>query len=73
MIWPNPFSNLLNVGMYNQQIDCITIYDMRGRLIHETNGLNTLYTIDTSQWERGVYVVCISTERGQFEMKIIKR
>ncbi len=70
MIYPNPTSTELSIELEGNFK--VTIIDSRGRIISKTNGSDIL-TINTSEFESGVYMITISNESATSTHKIVKR
>jgi len=67
-IYPNPSSSLIILESKEPMIR-IQISDSRGRVMITT----TESSIDISQWETGIYLAEILTERGKHTKRIIKQ
>jgi PKD repeat protein len=70
-LYPNPTGTYLNISS-QYPIKKITVGNIQGRLISELNGEGKEQTIQTSAWEKGVYLVKIQMETGSFIYKVIK-
>lgn len=72
-IYPNPFENELHISS-GIKIESVVITDLSGRRISsyydpETSG----FTIHTSSWAKGTYLITINTESGTFTSKAVKK
>lgn len=68
-IWPNPAKEIINVDLLNNTlISSIKIYDLQGKLIHESKDK----TISIGTFSSGLYVIKVTTEEGEFTKKFIK-
>jgi hypothetical protein len=64
-MYPNPAENNVNFSMENDTISSIKIYDVRGSVVSEKNGLRTSTTmLSTSQLRAGVYMVSVTAQSG---------
>lgn len=75
-IYPNPAKEVLHVSnpeLFN--LNTITIYDLAGRKIKEINlkNMNTVEDIDITSLSPSVYIVKISSEKGEMTKQLIKR
>jgi hypothetical protein len=77
-IFPNPFTNELNVGFVNQQSEIITVnvFDLSGRLIttqneFATEGINQI-TINSDDLSSGSYLVSFTNSVGTTTKKVMK-
>lgn len=77
-IFPNPFSNELNIGFVNQQSEIITVnvFDLSGRLILTQNefaseGINQI-TINSNDLTSGSYIVSFANSHGTTSKKVMK-
>lgn len=68
-LWPNPVKEILNINSLNEDIiSAITIYDIQGKLIIESSN----NSINVDSLSNGVYIVKISTNKGEYTKKFIK-
>ncbi|MDR2056698.1 MAG: PKD domain-containing protein [Dysgonamonadaceae bacterium] len=71
-LYPNPIDNYLNI-LSQYPVKKVIVQDTQGRSIQIINDLNKEETISTSNWEKGIYIVKILTEKGNCNYKIIKK
>ena len=74
-MYPNPVANELNiVAKTNNTINAISIVDMNGRTVKNTNdaGMNNT-SVNVSDLNSGVYFVTIETNEGTGTSKFIKK
>ena len=63
-IFPNPASGVLNIQS-DEYITSIAMTDETGRIVAQTNNLNTLsYQLSTSGLSAGIYIVRINDSEG---------
>ena len=69
VIYPNPAQNVLHLQSNNfTTIKAVKIYDLQGKVVlQDTND-----TINVSNLSKGLYIVKISTEEGEFTKKFMK-
>ncbi len=72
-IFPSPASNLLHVKTDAVAIRRITILDVNGRMVWNTSPNNPMSIIDVSNLKPGVYLISVSTEKGQETRRFIKQ
>ena len=69
VIYPNPAQNVLHLQSNNfTSIKAVKIYDLQGKVVLE----DTNDTINVSNLSKGLYIVKISTEEGEFTKKFMK-
>lgn len=69
VVYPNPVSNQL---ILNSPIStALTIYDLMGNQIHRVSALKNQHTVNTSQWNAGLYLLKLDANPGQV-YKIVK-
>ena len=71
-IYPNPTSGVFTINNRGITIDQLSISDVSGKLIIEKHDMQQNETIDISNFENGIYLICIQTENGCLTKKIIK-
>ena len=74
IVQPNPATNKLNIEWLSNGKDAsYAIYDIQGKAILEQKAIPGLgnYTIDVSDWDRGVYYVKVTTSSIFQTLKII--
>src|SRR5690606_12913954 len=64
LLYPNPASDHLNVKLNNSQINQISIVDMTGRVVFQTNGIfgATEVSIPVDQLSGGIYILHVTSE-----------
>ena len=68
-VFPNPFTDELNVGLENTGIkQLVTVYDVYAKTIYRQT-VTGLQTINTSAWPVGIYFV----QQGNQKYKVVKR
>lgn len=69
--YPNPVSNVLNLAS-QEVIKNVTIVDMLGKMIYQSDYNYSEINIDTSGWQQAIYLVKITTESQTKVVKISK-
>ena len=72
-IYPNPTSHLWNISTNNEQITLIEVFEITGRKVYSKKSLSPNIQIDSSNFNAGVYILKLNTERGFTSRKIIKK
>ncbi len=75
VLYPNPTSNVVNlVNRTNISLEKMTIYDMTGKLVIQTNlrAMQGEKAVDVSSLAVGVYVVQINGEKSSVVIRLIK-
>ena len=71
-IFPNPTSGKINFEFANNNIQQITISDLTGKTIIKKTEIQQNKAIDLSQFESGIYIISIQTDKDVFTTKIVK-
>jgi len=72
-IFPNPTKDILNIELQeNIEIKSISIYSIDGKLVEKNRYSFKLNRLDVNCLEVSSYVLCIETNRGNFNQIIIK-
>ncbi|MNY13699.1 Beta-agarase D precursor [compost metagenome] len=64
-IYPNPTSERLYIATASKLIR-FNIYDMSGRELLRNDFLNENYSIDVSRFRKGIYILELTNDEGQF-------
>lgn len=70
IIYPNPVQNVFSLST-DSEIESITITNSTGRVMKEIRG--NVQKVDISNFESGVYLVLIKTNKGLLQQKVIKK
>lgn len=70
VIYPNPVQNVFSLST-DSEIESITITNSTGRVMKEIRG--NVQKVDISNFESGVYLVLIKTNKGLLQQKVIKK
>lgn len=62
-IFPNPASGKISINSYSK-IEQVVIYDFSGRNVYETNEEYYSGNLNISEFEPGLYIIKIETEKG---------
>ncbi|MBO7490185.1 MAG: choice-of-anchor J domain-containing protein [Bacteroidales bacterium] len=66
-VYPNPTTGIVTVD--GEGIKNVEVMDMSGRMVMNTNNR----TVDMTNLSNGIYMMRISTEKGTFTQKIVKK
>lgn len=73
-VYPNPVSNLLTIETKQSEIlNRIIITDLSGRIILDKSCIDTKEVLSVSDLKNGLYLLKISTDKGSYGIKLIKR
>ncbi len=72
-VYPNPTSDVLTINFADKQIQRIIILDLNGKIIIDKTEVKNIETIDLSNFNYGVYLLNIQTDKGIISTKIIKQ
>ena len=63
MISPNPTSNSFTISLEGEpfQKALVTIFSSKGKLIFEREMKEELFTINTKNWAKGIYIIVFSS------------
>lgn len=66
IVYPNPASEKINLGLKSGNIQKIRVFDLHGKQVYfeTTNHKNAIASIDTKNWKEGMYFVQIEDEFG---------
>ncbi len=70
-VYPNPFANEINVVL-SEKMDALKITNALGQNIFSATQLSDNQTINTENWESGVYFMTVEKDNKQFTTKIVK-
>lgn len=70
-LYPNPVTNTLYLSSSDQKIKNVAIYSFTGALVKNIS--NDSDSIDVSNISNGSYLVKVTTDKGSFTQKIIKK
>lgn len=71
-IYPNPSKDVLNIKLaLNNKSLKIEVFDILGKLVYHTNSTNNK-SINTSNWNSGLYFVKISSGNSEITKRFVK-
>jgi hypothetical protein len=73
-IFPSPFSSMINVEKDDdpESISVLKIFDLTGKLVHQTELVDRMTTLDLSFLESGVYLAEIGALKSRTVIKLVK-
>lgn len=72
-IYPNPFGDLINLSVQQDEIIQISLFDINGKTILSKTG-ESINTLNTSQLIQGLYFLKVETKKGKILIeKIVKQ
>ena len=66
-VYPNPSKGIFNVQLKERELESISVYDLTGRMVLQTQELNLNLSGETS----GVYLLKIATNKGVTTQRIV--
>ena len=72
-IYPNPFSDVINITTNNESYNRLIITDITGKTIIEKTVISGSEHIDMSPYSSGVYLISIFKDNEVYTSRIIKR
>ena len=76
LIYPNPADNNINIdlGSSYKNNTKLNMYDIQGKLVYHLDNLKgELVQIDLSNFERGIYILNIVSDKDSKNYKIVKQ
>ena len=75
--YPNPMNDELNVmvGLSNGESYQLEVTNLQGKLVHQENHTydNGIHKLNTSEWNSGMYIVEVVSDRGSEHIKVMKK
>ena len=80
LIYPNPASSEFHLSAYNEReapegesisINHITIETLQGQVVYDINGDGEEFTINTSQYDNGIYLAHVNTDAGELVKRVV--
>jgi hypothetical protein len=73
-LYPNPANDYVTLTLHGQvNANSLEIYDVQGRLLHSDKLTAQSTVLDVQQYQRGMYIIRVSTEKGQHELRFVKQ
>jgi polyhydroxybutyrate depolymerase len=72
-IYPNPTDNQLTIETDGQTIYQAQIIDLQGKVIQKRSIIESNITLDVADLPTGIYVLRISSDKGQINKKFVKQ
>jgi hypothetical protein len=69
-VYPNPANDFLQLSQISE-FDYIQISNISGQLVYNSNAASNYHKIDCSEWQKGVYIVKLSSSEKTSTKKII--
>jgi polyhydroxybutyrate depolymerase len=71
-IYPNPTSNQVTIETDEQAEYQVQIIDLQGKMMLKSNIIGSQKTLDVADLPNGIYVIRVSSEKGQINQKFVK-
>jgi hypothetical protein len=73
-LYPNPANDYVTLTLHGQvNTNSLEIFDVQGRLLHSDKLTAQSTVLDVQQYQRGMYIIRVSTEKGQHELRFVKQ
>ncbi|MGZ4088660.1 MAG: T9SS type A sorting domain-containing protein, partial [Bacteroidia bacterium] len=69
-VYPNPAKEKLNIDLISASAADVIVYDALGKTVYKTTADHPM-TINTASWNRGIYFIKVTTEKGVSSSKIV--
>ncbi|MFN4235318.1 MAG: T9SS type A sorting domain-containing protein [Bacteroidia bacterium] len=69
--YPNPFNN--SITLQGRENASVEVYDLKARLIYQTQSLSNTHLINTENWESGMYIIKVQSNTDVQTLKMIKQ
>jgi hypothetical protein len=70
-IFPNPSSDFFNIELYTSEPTDLTLMDLSGKLIMSRKYVGSIYQLDVSALEAGVYILKLETDDNRAISRVI--
>ena len=71
-LYPNPFTHQIFIENSTQEDFLVKVYNFQGQLIlHQTNS-SEKFTIDSTDWQQGLYMISLENETTKIVNKFVK-
>ena len=70
---PNPASSELVIRLPGQEKTTVEVFDVLGKRVFANSGMLQEQTISVSSWNRGVYIIRVSTDTASHTKRFIKQ
>jgi polyhydroxybutyrate depolymerase len=71
-IYPNPSSNQLTIETDEQENYQVQLLDLQGSILQKSTIFGAQKTLDISNFPNGIYILRLSSEKGQVNKKFVK-
>ncbi|GAA4823991.1 hypothetical protein GCM10023331_05630 [Algivirga pacifica] len=71
--YPNPFTQALKVTLGGKTINSLKVMNATGQLIESATPANGTYTLNTGQWNTGIYILLVEAEGTLFTTRVLKK
>lgn len=69
-VYPNPAKEKLIIDLHTAETGHVTIFDAVGKLVYQSE-ISRTATVNTASWNKGLYIVKISSTKGVSTSKIV--
>tara|TARA_Y100000589_G_scaffold272202_1_gene265221 strand:- start:690 stop:3509 length:2820 start_codon:yes stop_codon:yes gene_type:complete len=72
-VFPNPFSDVINIRLSKPQLTTFELADAQGKLILSGKKNSKVFTIGTGKLSNGVYYIKLNIENNKYFYKVVKK
>ena len=70
-VYPNPASDRVTVQLDELRAESIMVFNSLGQRVADLPARSDLIDLNTSQWENGIYLMKIQTDKGVATKRVI--
>ena len=70
-VYPNPTSDKVNIVAFGSRH--LTVLNTLGQVVYEGNTEGNMTTLDMSSYQAGIYLVRVTTEKGEIVKRVLKQ
>lgn len=71
-VFPNPFDEQLTIKIDEQLPTTIRLVDVNGKVLLSETITSPTWTVSTTNWSNGMYILTLQNERGMKSVKLLK-
>lgn len=72
-VFPNPIEDILNVTMPNWMQAKVSIHDIQGLIVYESNELTNAMSLNDLRFSSGIYVLRIHSNENEIRKLVVKK
>ena len=71
LVFPNPASDRVSIRLNDLRAESVMVFNALGQMIDERQVHSDAFSLDASQWESGIYLMKIKTDKGLATKRVI--